>query len=283
MNDTPARTVQEYIDELPRWADGTQLSTTPLTFMQWRIWWLAAAGKFFEGMVVFMTGVALPLIALEFDLDATHKGMVGAATLFGILIGATALGGLSDHLGRKTMFILEMVIFTVFLMLVAVSPSFTWLVLCQFGMGLALGCDYPTAHLVISESTPSTYRGRLVLGAFGFQAIGALVGVGVGFVILNSDQALAAWRWMYAIAIIPALLVLLGRFFITQSSHWLMSKGQRERAAHEMKRLLNRSPQYPGVFNLRHPHHHRNGPPSGGFLRLFAPENRLATILASVP
>jgi MFS family permease len=280
--DVPARTVQQYIDETPVWADSTPLSSSPLTQMQWRIWWLAAAGKFFEGMVVFMTGVALPIIALEFSLDATQKGMVGAATLFGILIGAMALGGLSDHLGRKTMFIVEMAIFILFLVLVALSPNFTLLVIFQFGMGLALGCDYPTAHLVISESIPSSKRGRLVLGAFGFQAVGALVGTGVGFVILNSDQALPAWRWMYAAAILPALPVLLGRFFIARSGHWLMSKGHVAKAEREMMRLLARSPQYPRIIRLKHAHHHRHAP-RGGFWQLFARDNRSATILASLP
>jgi MFS family permease len=284
MTDVPARTVQEYLDEHPVWGDGTPLCATPLTAMQWRIWWLAAAGKFFEGMVVFLTGVALPLIAMEFGLDATQKGMVGAATLFGILIGATALGGLADHLGRKPMFIAEMAIFTLFLVLVAISPSFTWLVFFQFGMGLALGCDYPTAHLVISENIPSSCRGRFVLGAFGFQAVGALVGTGVGFAMLDTDQALFAWRWMYATAILPALLVLAGRFSITRSSHWLMSQGHLEEARNEMKRLLRRRPPYPRVINLRQPHHHTQASPSSSsFFSLFSKENRAATVLASVP
>ena len=57
------KTVQQYIDETPRWEDGTLVSMTPMTRMQWLIWGLAAAGKFFEGMVVFMTGVALPLVS----------------------------------------------------------------------------------------------------------------------------------------------------------------------------------------------------------------------------
>lgn len=46
--------VQSYIDETPVWQDGTEVSGSPMTRMQWRIWSLAAAGKFFEGMVVFM-------------------------------------------------------------------------------------------------------------------------------------------------------------------------------------------------------------------------------------
>src|SRR5215468_9860101 len=62
------RTVQDYIDETPLWADATPVGHAPITNMQWFIWWLAAAGKFFEGMVVFTTGVALPLMAKEFAL-----------------------------------------------------------------------------------------------------------------------------------------------------------------------------------------------------------------------
>jgi putative MFS transporter len=59
------RSVQDYIDETPVWADATPVRHAPITNMQWFIWWLAAAGKFFEGMVVFTTGVALPLMAKE--------------------------------------------------------------------------------------------------------------------------------------------------------------------------------------------------------------------------
>jgi MFS transporter, putative metabolite transport protein len=150
------RSVQAYIDETPVWADGTPLLWSPMTAMQWRIWWLAAAGKFFEGLVVFMTGVAMPLIAEEFGLTRAEHGVVGAASLFGILVGAVGLGGLSDYFGRKC--IVEMIIFMVFLVLLVASPGYLWLVVCLFGLGLALGCDYPTAHLIISESIPTSGR-----------------------------------------------------------------------------------------------------------------------------
>ena len=141
-----ARTVQEYIDEVPAWADGTEVKSTPMTGMQWRIWSLAAAGKFFEGYVVFMTGVALPLIVRDFHIAAFQKGIVGAASLAGILFGAVLLGGLSDYFGRKRMFIAEMIIFCAFLALLILCQNFLSLAICLFGLGLAVGCDYPTAH-----------------------------------------------------------------------------------------------------------------------------------------
>lgn len=277
------KSVQQYIDETPSWPDGTPVADAPMTRMQWRIWWLATAGKFFEGMVVFVTGVALPLIALEFGLTATQKGVIGAASLFGILIGALALGGLADVFGRKMMFIVEMMIFTVFLTLVALSPNFTWLAVCLFGMGLALGCDYPTAHLVISESIPTQYRGKLVLAAFGFQAVGALFGTALGFFILKSSENLVDWRWMYAVAILPALVVVIGRFFTTQSGHWLVVQGRIKEAERAVEKLLDRQPAYPTTVELApsDPEEHKKHP---GFRKLFTKKKyRRATILASIP
>jgi MFS family permease len=148
------------------------------------------------------------------------------------------------------MFIIEMVIFVVFLVGVVVAPNFFVLVTCLFAIGLALGCDYPTAHMIISENIPSTSRGRLVLGAFAFQAVGALGGTAVGYFVLSTLPEISAWRWMYASAIIPALLVTLGRLYIVESANWLSSRGQIEKAEQAVKRLLVRKPQYPTDVNL---------------------------------
>ncbi|MEA2969595.1 MAG: transporter, putative metabolite transport protein, partial [Alphaproteobacteria bacterium] len=236
------RTVQEYIDETPVWADSTAVRYSPMTSMQWLIWGLAAAGKFFEGMVVFTTGVALPLMAKEFELGATGKGVIAAASLFGILIGATALGRLADRYGRKQMFIIEMVLFVAFIVLLTFSTSYLVVVIALFGIGVALGCDYPTAHLIVSESMPSRIRGRMVLGAFGFQAVGGMAGTGLGLLLLLENPDLGAWRWMYASTIILVVPVIIGRFFVVQSPPWLVFRGRIEEAAAATQRLLAREP-----------------------------------------
>lgn len=281
-NDTGTKSVQEYIDERPVWADGTSLKSAPMTAMQWRIWSLAAAGKFFEGFVVFMTGVALPLIVHEFHIGSAEKGIVSAASLAGILVGAVGLGSLSDIFGRKRMFIGEMIIFCAFLALLILSANFLSLAICLFGLGLALGCDYPTAHMIISESISSSARGKLVLGAFGFQAVGALFGTGIGCLVLALVPNLNAWRWMYATAFVPALLVTFGRFYITESPNWLSVKGAHDRAEKAVIKLLVRTPQYPK--NIRLARTAITGTQGkSSFLSLFNNRNRRATIFASVP
>ena len=285
LSQSRARSVQDHIDERPMWADGTHLPSAPMTGMQWLIWSLAAAGKFFEGFVVFMTGVALPLLSSEFNIGAAEHGVIGAASLFGILVGAVGLGGLSDRFGRKPMFVAEMIIFCVFLVLLCFCTNYVELVICLLGLGLSLGCDYPTAHMIISESIPSTSRGKLVLGAFAFQAVGALGGTAVGYLVLSTLPEISAWRWMFASAIIPAVLVTIGRFYIVESANWLSSKGEIAKAEQAATRLLVRKPQYPAEVKLaarggQGVDSHKS---SQSYASLFNSVNRRATILASVP
>ena len=282
---TNAKTVQEYIDELPVWADGTQVKSVSMTGMQWRIWSLACAGKFFEGYVVFMTGVALTLIVRDFHIFPAEKGIVSAASLAGILFGAVLLGGLSDYFGRKRMFIAEMIIFCAFLALLILCQNFLSLAICLFGLGLALGCDYPTAHMIISENIPSANRGKLVLAAFAFQAVGALAGTGIGFLVLKWSPTLDAWRWMYATALFPAIAVTVARFFIVESANWLVVRGAHDAAEKSLDRLLLRRPQYPTRVALARDIAGENGEGRGNqsFMALFNHRNRRATIFASVP
>jgi MFS family permease len=124
----------------------------------------------------------------------------------------------------------------------------------------------------------------LVLSAFAFQAVGAFFGTALGFGILYANPDLGAWRWMYATAIVPAILVVIGRLYITESPHWLVSKGRTEDGEKATHKLLKRNPQYPKDVSLGHLlHKAKPAEGSGTYLALFKKNNRRATILASVP
>jgi putative MFS transporter len=185
------------------------------------------------------------------------------------------------------MFIVEMVLFGIFTVMLTLSPSYPLVVAALVGIGVALGCDYPTAHLIISESVPSRIRGRMVLGAFGFQAVGGLVGTAVGFLVLFESPDIGAWRWMYASTLVLAVPVIIGRFFIVQSPLWLMFHGRVAEAEAATERLLLRDPLYPKEVVLRRPqsryrrHEHQRG--KAPWSALFQGTNLNRTILASVP
>jgi MFS family permease len=275
------RSVQAYIEEIPSWDDGSTLASAPLSTMQWLVWALATAGKFFEGLIVFMGGIALPLVAEDFSINATQKGLITAATLAGILVGALLLGGLADRFGRKPVFIGEMVLLLVGLLGAATSQNTELLILWLFVMGLALGADYPTAHLVISESIPAAIRGRLVLGAFSFQALGAVIGTAICAVVLSSHPELSTWRLFYLLPVIPVAFVIWGRLFLPESSHWLVSKGRLDKAEKHLRKLLNRKDIQ--LLQLETAEEGYLPRRSADWSRLFQGKQLRSTILASVP
>jgi MFS family permease len=83
-------------------------------------------------------------------------------------------------------------------------------------------------------------------------------------------------------AIIPALVVLAGRFFVTESPHWLLSRGRPGDAEEQVELLLRREPAYPKTVQLGRVGGQRTTQRSN-YAALFDKANRRATILASVP
>jgi putative MFS transporter len=124
----------------------------------------------------------------------------------------------------------------------------------------------------------------LVIGAFAFQAVGALVGTGVGWLVLQRDPALGAWHWMFATALVPGIVVTIWRFYITESASWLFVRGEHDRARRAASQLLARRPQYPKEIRLAAvTSQNGHAPKKATVAALFNAQNRRATILASVP
>jgi MFS transporter, putative metabolite transport protein len=218
------------------------LRQAPLSRTQWLVWILAATGKFLEGVIVFIGGLLLPLLEQQFAIGPLQRAAVVAASLFGILVGSLAFGGLADRWGRRPVFSAEMVLLLLGLLLAGLSPDAGWLIAGLLIVGLALGADYPTAHLVIAESIPAPLRGRLVLGAFGFQALGVVSGTALAALLLGlaPASALPAWRLFYLLLILPVALLAAARLPLPESSHWLLSRGDLPAAERELARLLHR-------------------------------------------
>ena len=190
--------------------------------LRWSVWVLASAGKLLEGMVVFLGGITLPLLAGQFQLGALQEGGLSAASLIGILVGAIALGGLADRFGRRPLFIAAMGLLLLGLVLVLLSPTPLWLGAGLLLIGLALGADYPLAHLVIAECMPVARRGRMVLSAFGFQALGALLATALAALLWPQGPDPASWRLLYLLPLPAVLLVLLGRLLLPRHSAGLL-------------------------------------------------------------
>ncbi|MEN6535829.1 MAG: sugar porter family MFS transporter, partial [Bryobacteraceae bacterium] len=102
--------------------------------------------------------------------------------------------------------------------------------------GVAVGVASMLAPLYIAENSPPRIRGRLV--AFNQMAI--VSGILLAYLVnwLLAGIGANAWRWMFAVAAIPALLFWVAMMFVPESPRWLIKQGRHEESMVILSRLL---------------------------------------------
>ncbi len=206
---------------------------------QWKALIAANLGWTFDGFEVFAliltVGVALHqlLDPSQYPRIPAYAGAVIAITVFGWAIGGLLGGVLADYLGRKRSMTLTILAYS---LLTGVSAfSWDWLsfAVFRFLVGLAIGSEWATGASIMAELWPAKARGRG--GAF-LQAgypIGSILASGVWLLIGTSGPD--AWRYMYLIGVLPALIVFWIRRNIPESPRWEESN-RRRRAAYDLRR-----------------------------------------------
>jgi len=189
---------------------------------------LSAAGVFLDGYDLSIISVALVLLTPQFHPNSFEVGFVGAAAVAGMFFGALVLGNLTDKVGRRKMYLLDLLFFVVFAILAALSQDIWELIAFRFLLGVGLGADYPISSTITAEFSPILRRGRnLVLTIGGFTA-GAFISYLVALALLHTGPD--AWRFMLATGAIPAIVVVFLRRSIPESPRWLMQSGDSEGA-----------------------------------------------------
>jgi MFS family permease len=207
------------------------LNEAPMSRLHWRVWLLSASGILLDGFDFFIIGVATPLIAKDLGASPTEIGLISSAAVVGAIFGAFGLGRLTDRIGRKLAFRLDLGLFVVFALLSGLAWSIPVLIAFRFILGVGVGADYPISASYVSEIAPARLRVRLLVGAFAFQAVGQVLGALVGLLILVTTQSESSWRWMLAFGAVPALLIVILRRGVPESPRWLAAQGNHEEAA----------------------------------------------------
>ncbi|HEY0187938.1 MAG TPA: MFS transporter [Cellulomonas sp.] len=188
-----------------------------------RVTLFSSGGPFLDGYVLSIIGVALVQLGPELGLDAAQTGAVGVAALVGLFLGTSIGGWLTDRIGRKRMFVID--ILGIGLLSVATSfvPNALLLVVLRFGIGLFIGADYPIATSLIAELTPRRYRARSMGVVAAAWYLGANAAFAVGYLLMDVT---GGWRWMLASAAGPCLVILVGRWDVPESPRWLARRGR---------------------------------------------------------
>lgn len=191
-----------------------------------KIFIYANAGVFCDGYILSSIGLALITLTPHFGLNALTTGLIGAATLFGILVGAPLFGHLTDRHGRRILMIADLCAFVV----IAIAQIFVtaaWqLIALRFLLGVAIGADYPIATAIIAELMPAKRRGAALSAMEGIWSVGAATAYLAGYALLRTgDQS---WKWILASPAIFALVGLLLRASAPESPMWLAARNAGE-------------------------------------------------------
>ncbi|MDO8183980.1 MFS transporter [Conexibacter sp. JD483] len=261
---------------------GQSLDRAPFSKLHRRFWLLAALGILLDGFDFFIIGVANPLIAEEFGIGATEKGLVSAAAIVGAVVGAGVLGPLADKIGRRRLFRFDLWLFVVFSLLCVFAWDVWSLIAFRFVLGIAIGLDYPIAASYLAEILPSRDRGRWLVGAFSLQAVGIVLGAGVGVVVLAIAPDVESWRWMLGFGALPALVIIWLRRSTPESPRWLAQNG-REQEAEEVAEALVGHPVVVHEDDRRRTAPVAEGPAALIQPALFSRRWRRRTIFTAVP
>jgi putative MFS transporter len=203
-----------------------RLDRLPISSFHRRVFWLIAAGMFFDGYDLYVgTNVLGSTVQSGFSTLAQNAQFV-SLTFLGLTVGSFIAGFLGDHYGRRFTYQFNLAIFGLASLAAAFAPDMTTLNALRFVMGLGLGAEIVVGYSTMTEFVPPRSRGRwLALMAMivvsGLPAT-ALLGT---FVIPNFG-----WRPMFVIAGVGALIVWYLRKSLPESPRWLEAQGRNDEA-----------------------------------------------------
>src|SRR3954471_1754758 len=193
------------------------------------------------------------LLYLRDDLHLTDfsEAVVVSSLLFpGAAVGALLGGKLADKLGRKGSLLVCAGLFLVGAIICSTAPNVGVMVLGRVLLGFGVGAAATTCPLYLAEMAPAHKRGRMV-------TINELMIVTGQFLAFAMNALLNAlikdphvWRWMLSVAVVPAVALFVGMFFLPDSPRWYAVRGRLD----DTKRVLglSRDPARGGRGVQRH-------------------------------
>lgn len=178
-----------------------------------RLLWVSGTGWMFDAMDVGMLSFIIAALKVEWDLSAEQMGWIGSIQSIGMAVGALVFGLMSDRIGRKNVFIITLLMFSIGSGISAFVTTITLFLILRFFIGMGLGGELPVASTLVSESVPAEKRGRIVVLLESFWAAGWLIAAVISYFIIPKF----GWSTALLISATPALYALYLRMGLPDS------------------------------------------------------------------
>src|ERR1700745_840689 len=181
-----------------------------------RTFWACASGWALDGMDFMIYPLVIGTIIALWKVDAGTAGLAGTVTLLSSPIGGWLGGYLADRLGRVKTLQLTILWFSVFSLVCAVAQNFDQLLIARAILGLGFGGEWAAGAVLMGEAIRPQYRGRAVGSVQSGWAVGWGLAVLAQAILFSALPAETAWRWMFVIGALPALLVFYLRRYVKE-------------------------------------------------------------------
>jgi SHS family lactate transporter-like MFS transporter len=164
----------------------------------------------------FLMVFVLRAVAAEFNSDVKAVSVAVTLTLAMRPLGALVFGMLGDRFGRRRILMVDILLFSVLELASAFAPTLTALLVLRAAFGFAMGGEWGLGASLTMETIPAQSRGL----ASGILQEGYACGFLLASVVYGLLFDHIGWRGMFAVGVVPALLVLYIRRNVEESPAW---------------------------------------------------------------
>lgn len=198
-----------------------------VTREQWRALAAAKLGWMLDAMDFLLYVMAIGQLKEYFGFDDSIAGLLGTVTLITSAVGGIVFGIVADRAGRTRALMATILIFSVCSLGAATSQTLWQLMAWRLLLGFGMGGEWASGAVLVSETWPAHLRVRAISimqsgWALGYIAAALLAALVLGKMNLGPN----AWRWLFAIGVLPALLTLWIRRSVKEPEAWVKRKAQ---------------------------------------------------------
>jgi len=183
---------------------------------------VATLASFLTPFMGSAVNIALPSIGRHFGMDAVSLSWVATAYLLAAAVFLVPFGKLGDIYGRKRVFTLGMIVYTVASLVLAVSPSAAMLIAFRAVQGIGSAMIFGTAVAMLTSVFPPQERGR----ALGLNVAAVYLGLSLGPFLGGVLTEHFGWRSVFWLNV-PLGLMVIAAVFWKLKAEWAEARGEK--------------------------------------------------------